>query len=178
MDVRLKTMPRVWKEMIESLREHLQVSVGYVEKQYLRMLYLNHKHAEKIKRIETEYESSESNQPQDFDTHRFAEWAKIIKVLDDTPKDSTVLPPSREDTESAVEVSRQQETDTPVIPAVPANPANPAIPAIPAIPLPHQIEVGAEKEKPSSTSSSADGNSKVETILDAFSVDHDIFWFR
>ena len=166
MDVRLKTMPTVWKEMIESLRKHLQVSIPEVEQEYLKMLESNQRLVDQINQLEEEYSTSEDNLLLPLHTDDFSKWANMMREYISSGKDST----------STAEVVKDDlavftEKNEPLSPSPPP-------------PLP--IEKDLEEEKPKSTDeqdSVQDAedfvvNSKVNTILQAFCAENDIFWFR
>ena len=52
MDVRLKTIPTVWKDMIENLRQYIQVHIGDIEREYQRMLESNQRILDQISHVE------------------------------------------------------------------------------------------------------------------------------
>ena len=94
MDVRLKTMPIVWKEMIQSLRQHLQVSIKEVEQEYHTMLEANRQHLDQINQIEEEYSGSAGNSPPPLITDDFSKWAEMMKRYVESGQDS--LQPAEE----------------------------------------------------------------------------------
>ena len=166
MNVRLKTMPTVWKEMIESLRKHLQVSIPEVEQEYFKMLESNRRHVDQINQLEEKFSTSEDKMLLPLHTDAFSKWANMMREYISSGKDST----------STAEVVKN---DSAVF-----TEKNELLSPSPTPPLP--IEKDLEEEKPKSTDEQ-DGvqdaedfvvNSKVNTILQAFCAENDIFWFR
>ena len=170
MDVRLKTMPRVWKEMIENLRKHLQVKIHQVKEEYQKMLESNERILAEINQIEKEY--SASAQPILLRSDDLSKWAKMMEEYISSGKDSKAADAS----DVATFSDSYSKEDALLSPCSP--PASSA-------------ETHLEEKKSNSTDDAQrqDGlkpffgrrlllDSKVKTILHSFSADQDIFWFR
>ena len=179
MDVRLKTIPTVWKEMISSLKECLQVPVREVEQKYRSILQSNKHILHQISQVEEEFTSSESNDPK-IKGEDLSKWVQIMKTYamhikkddekggsntilleEDVKVSSTIdLNPIRSDKDS--DEAKQQKTM-----------------AKSTLPAKGKTLKSADKEEAGNSEKIDDDVcQKVKTILQAFSADQDIFWFR
>ena len=87
MDVRLKTIPTVWKDMIGNLRQRLQVSIADVEEEYERMLDTIRTHrrslVDEIELIEKHHDSIGTNEGLErtliLKGDDFSKWAEMMR---------------------------------------------------------------------------------------------------
>ena len=197
--MRLRTIPTVWKEMIENLRQHLQVHIDDIEREYQSMLESNQRILDQISRVEEEYSKSESSQqtkaPLVLGGDDLSKWAQMMKdyVASRKRKDQKNVGIKEAVQE---ETSDTEESKEPIKAAILLRDAptesvedkhksqkkglfsfGPAHPA---------KEDSKEERAKSTEKARQDGSEdkdvavcqKVKTILQAFSADHDIFWFR
>ena len=84
MDVRLKTIPTVWKDMIENLRKYLQVHINDIEREYQIMLEsTNQRILDQISHVEEQYSKSERSQQRkttpDLEGDDLSKWAQMMR---------------------------------------------------------------------------------------------------
>ena len=201
MDVRPKTIPTVWKDMIENLRQYLQVDIQKVEEEYEKMLASNSQHLDQIKQLEEEHSMSESNQQLALERENIANWAKMMRDHQTSQKqEEGPQKAGQGDAEGSGDVWRallDLELDLEMSEGSAADPRREEIKRDGTRVKPGKKEQKKIKEKPLKkikekplkktrnkkgsrdvVQTSPETKSKVETILRAFSADHDIFWFR
>ena len=194
MDVRLRTIPTIWKDMIESLRQHLQVHVDDIEREYQSMLELNQRIQDQISHVEEQYSKSESSQQMKAVLHGddLSKWAQMMRDYVASHKREDQKNTMQEETSDKEEPHEEEPARTEVVlrdaPITSVEEKHKSQkkglfsfrPALPA------EEVSKDKSSRSIEKAKQDISEdkevavcqKVKTILQAFSADHDIFWFR
>ena len=202
MDVRLKTIPTVWKDMIENLRQYLQVHIEDIEREYQSMLESNQRILDQISEVEEQYSTSESSQqtPLILEGYDLSKWAQMMRGYStssntpDDPKNVGTEETLQEETRNKEEAHyrkvpikeevllRDATTDS-----VEKKPKSQKKGIFSFGPTPPSSKEDSKEERSKSTDEAKrDGSEdkdvavcqKVKTILQAFSADHDIFWFR
>ena len=196
MDVRLKTIPTVWKDMIENLRQHLVVNISYIEREYQIMLESNQHLLDKISHVEEEYSKSESSQltkaPLVLGGDDLSKWAQMMRDyatpsnIDDQKNVGTEEAFQEETCDNSKDLIRAEvllrDAPTDSVEEKHKSQKKGLFSFGPA-PPPAKEDSKDERSK-SRVKEEQDGaedvavGQKVRTILEAFSADHDIFWFR
>ena len=236
MDVRLKTIPTVWKDMIGNLRQRLQVSIADVEEEYERMLDTIKTHrrslVDEIELIEKQHDSIGTNEGLErtliLKGDDFSKWAEMMRkaftepptktyeqdigleesldeqssnktevLLRDLSNKPVVEPDKRQRSEpgsgtirersagekskSAGDEKRRSMLKVAVEAVGGLFSGTPEPPVSEDVNQDEKLKLIEEEQVPESEKTGTVTDSvrhKVITILQAFSADNDIFWFR
>ena len=208
MDVRLKTIPTIWKDMIGNLRQHLQVHIVDVEREYQRMLQANQRILDEISHVEERYSASESSQrtktPLILEGDDLSKWAQMMRDYMETStrddqknvgiEETLQEEPSDKEDRNGTELIREEVR----LIDVPTNSTEEKRKSQKKGLFSFGSTAPAKEDSKDEISKSTEeteqddpkkivmvakkietaDRQKVKTILQAFSADHDIFWFR
>ena len=183
MDIRLKTIPTVWKEMINSLKDYLQIPVKEIEEKYQSILESNKHILHKISDVEEQFTSSEISKPR-IQGGDLSKWVQIMRkyathIKKECHEGGSSNTNLREEyniySSSTVDLNQirsDKDSDK-------TKPKNQKTMTKSNLPAKEKRLISTEKGR-AGRSEERDVNvsQKVKTILHAFSADQDIFWFR